>query len=567
MGLKEFLEVARGDRPADLLIANARLVNVCSGSVERVDLAIWEGTVIGWGDYRAQKTWDADGLYLIPGFIDGHVHLESSMVGLAEFAKAVLPRGTTSVVTDCHEIANVLGKEGIHYILNCARQIPLEVFVMLPSCVPATPMETTGARLDAEDLRELLGEDKVIGLGEMMNYPGVVNGLAEVLAKLEVAGELPVDGHAPLLSGKPLNAYIGAGITSDHECVGAEEAAEKLSKGMYLMIREGSTAKNLEGLLPAITAENSRRCFFVSDDRNPSDLLDEGHIDYILRKAVSLGLDGMTAVRMATLNAAERFRLLNLGALVPGRQADLVVVEDLRNFEAKRVMKKGVWVAEEGKLLLEKLAGAPALPSTVNIPWEKVRDIRIKAEGERIRAIGLVPEQIVTDSLVEEARVEDGWVVSDPERDLLKICVFERHKGTGNVGIGLVKGFGLTRGALASTVAHDSHNLIAVGVDDEEILFAVRAVEKMGGGQVVVEGERILAELPLPVAGLISDLPLEEVRDRVQNLKDAARSLGCGVGDPFMALSFMALPVIPELKITDRGLFDVSAFDFVSLFV
>ncbi len=567
MGLQEFLEVARGDRAADLLIRNARLVNVFSGAVEQVDLAIWEDKVVGWGDYEAQRTWDAGELYLLPGLIDAHVHLESSMVQLREFARAVLPRGTTSIVTDCHEISNVLGKEGIRYMLRCAERIPLEVFVMLPSCVPATPMETAGAQLDAEDLKELLGEDKVIGLGEMMNYPGVVNAMPEVLAKLQMAGDLLVDGHAPLLSGKPLNAYIGAGITSDHECIGAGEAAEKLSKGMYLMIREGSTARNLEGLLPAVTRENSRRCVFATDDRNPGDLLEEGHMDYILRRAVSLGLDGVTAVRMATLNAAERFRLKGLGALAPGYQADLVVVEDLENFEARRVMKKGRWVAEGGRLLEEDIPAGPSISSTMRVAWEKIGDIRVKAEGERIRVIGLVPEQIVTEALEEEARVEDGWVVSDPKRDLAKICVFERHKGTGNVGIGMIKGFGLGRGALASTVAHDSHNLIVVGVEDADIMFAARAVEKMGGGQVVVEGERVLAELSLPVAGLISDLPLEQVKERVVDLKRAARSLGCAVSDPFMALSFMALPVIPELKITDRGLFDVNSFSFVSLFV
>lgn len=567
MELSDFVRIARGQEPADLLIRNAHLVNVLSGKIEEINLAIWRDVVVGWGDYEAREEWDAGGLYLAPGFIDGHIHLESAMVTPAEYAKAVLPRGTTTIVTDCHEIANVLGKEGILYMLKASEGLPLDVFVMLPSCVPATAMETAGAEITAHDLRELVAEERVIGLGEMMNFPGVVNGFSEVLEKLEVMRGYPVDGHAPGLRGFALNAYIGVGIGSDHECVTAEEAAEKLAKGMFLAIREGSTAKNLEGLLPAVNGDNSRRCFFVSDDRHPGDLLTEGHIDYILRRAVGLGLDAVEAVRMATLNPSEYFRLPRLGAIAPGRQADLVVLEDLRDFRVNRVMKKGTWVVLEGELLRQDFPAPSPLRSSVHIAWEKIPGIEVKAKGKTIRVIGLVPQQIVTAALLENARVIGGKVESDVDRDILKICVFERHRGTGNVGIGFVKGFNLKKGALASTVAHDSHNVVAVGVSDEEILLAVRTIEKMGGGQVVVEGERILADLPLPVAGLMSDLPLHEVKEAILDLKGAARSLQCQVEDPFMALSFLALPVIPDLKITDRGLFDVQAFSHVPLFV
>ncbi len=400
----------------------------------------------------------------------------------------------------------------------------------------------------------------------MMNFPGVVNGFPDVLAKIESMGDRPVDGHAPGLSGPALNAYSGAGITSDHECVTLEEAREKLARGMYVMMREGSTAKNLEALLPAATPEASRRCLLVSDDRHPADLLEEGHIDAILRKAVGLGLDPVTALRMATLNTAERFGLHRTGALAPGYRADLVVLSDLEGFRALKVMKRGAWVAEGGALLQEDLPAPPPLRSTVTVAWDKTPGIAVKAEGGSMRVIGLVPDQIVTDDLVEEATVEDGLAVPDTARDLLKICVFERHRGTGNVGVGFVKGFGMKRGALASTVAHDSHNIVVVGVSDEEIVTAVRAIESLGGGQVVVEGNNIVAGLPLPIAGLMSDKPLKEVAEGVERLKEAARSLGCGVAEPFMALSFLALPVIPSLKMTDKGLFDVNAFAHVPLF-
>ncbi len=562
----DFVRAARGDEPADLLLKGCRLVNVFTGTVDEADLAVRGGVVLGWGEYGARETLDLEGRYVAPGFMDGHIHVESSMVSLREYNRAVVPRGTTAIVTDFHEIANVLGREGILYMIEAAAGLPLEVLVMLPSCVPATPMETAGAELGPGDLEDLFGRPEVIGLGEMMNFPGVVNGLDGVLAKLEEAGGRPVDGHAPGLSGAALNAYCGAGITSDHECVELEEAREKLARGMYVMIREGSTARNLEALLPAATPGADRRCLLVSDDRHPADLLQEGHIDAILRKAVSRGLDPVAAVRMVTLNVAERFGLRRTGALAPGYQADLVVLEDLEGFRALKVMKRGAWVAADGALLRDELPAPPPLRSTVTVAWEKVPGIAVKAEGGSMRVIGLVPGQIITEDLAAEPAVEGGLAVPDPARDLLKICVFERHRGTGNVGVGFVRGFGMRRGALASSVAHDSHNIVAVGASDEEILAAVRAVESLGGGQVVVEGGQVIAGLPLPIAGLMSDRPLREVAEGVESLKAAARSLGCGAEEPFMALSFLALPVIPSLRMTDRGLFDVDAFAHVPLF-
>lgn len=561
----ELLAVARGDGEADLILANGRVVDVFSGTVRDVDVAVVDGWIAGTGHGRARETIDLAGAFLCPGFIDGHVHIESSMVSLPAYACAVVPHGTTAVVTDYHEIANALGIEGIRYMLGLDEGIPLDVLIMLPSCVPATPMETSGAVLEAEDLVPLLAEPGVIGLGEVMNFPGVVHGDPSVMRKIKAFAGRPIDGHAPGLSGAELDAYIAAGVESDHECVTAAEAAEKLAKGMYIYIREGSTAKNLEALLPLVNPLTQGRCIFVDDDRQPGDLLREGHMDNVLRGAVSGGLDPMIALRMVTLNTARRFGLARRGGIAPGWRADLVVVEDLRSFRALKVFKDGKKVADEGELLAEVGTGPPA-PGAMKIAWNKMGGIQVAAAGDRMLVIGVVPDQIVTKKLEEAPLVEGGMTVPDVSRDLLKICVFERHRGTGNVGFGFIKGFGLRGGALASTVAHDSHNLMVIGANDEDIMAAARAVESMGGGQVVVRESEVIADLPLDVAGLMSTLPLEEVVARVERLRQAARSLGCPLQDPFMTLSFMALPVIPELKITDRGLFDVGSFSHVPLF-
>lgn len=561
-----FLAVARGEDEADLLLVGGRVVNVFTGEISERPVAVCEGRIAGIGERPARSVVDLRGAYLCPGFIDGHMHIESSMVALPEFVRAVVPRGTTAVVTDYHEIANVLGAEGLRYMMRLGEGLPLDVLVMLPSCVPATPMETAGAVLEVEDLLDLRGEESVIGLGEVMNFPGVIHGDPSVWAKLEGFRGLPVDGHAPGLGGRELDAYLAAGVESDHECVALEEAREKMEKGMFLYIREGSTARNLEALLPLVDPRTQDRCLLVTDDKQPEDLLVNGHLDAVLRRAVELGLDPLTALRLVTLNPAQRFRLSGRGGIVPGWWADLVVLEDLQGFRVLKVYKEGRLVAEEGSFLPERRPSPPA-PGSMKIAWEKLPPLDIPVGGKRARVIGMVPDQIVTSSLVEEPKVMGGMVVPDTQRDILKACVFERHQGTGNLGLGLVKGFGLRRGALASTVAHDSHNLVVVGVDDADILAAARRVEAIGGGQVVVGEGKVLAELSLDVGGLMSTLPLEEVARRVKALREAARELGCGLREPFMALSFLALPVIPELKMTDRGLFDVGSFRHAPLFV
>jgi len=561
------IAVARGEEPADLLLKNGRLVNVLSGEVHPARVAIVDGRVAGWGgDYRARRVVDLAGRFICPGFIDAHVHLESSMVSPAEFARAVLPHGTTAVVCDPHEIANVLGLAGVQYILDASAGLPLTVYVMAPSCVPATDMETAGAALDAADITQILAYDRVLGLAEMMNYPGVLFRVPSVLAKIEAAAGRPVDGHAPGLSGKDLNAYLAAGIGSDHECTDPDEAREKLGRGMHIFIREGTTARNLHSLLPLVTPANARFCHFCTDDRHPDTLLTEGHVDDIVRQAIAGGLDPVLAIQMASINTALYFGLRQTGAVAPGYRADLLVLDDLERVQVAQVYAAGQLVAEGGRCLLST-AELPQVPtqSTVHLNTA-VLDLTIRAGQGLARVIGVVPGQVVTEDLRLEPAVVDGQVVADPARDLAKIAVIERHHSSGNLGLGLVKGIGLRLGAIASSVAHDSHNVIVVGVADADMRAAVVAVAGMGGGQVAVADGQVQAACPLPIAGLMSDRPLEQVRDQVAALTKAAQALGSTLPDPFMTLSFLALPVIPALKLTDKGLVDVIRFQLVPLF-
>jgi adenine deaminase len=567
MQLDHLVQVARGDRQADLVLRNARVVNVFAGDVELTDVALAGGVIAGLGrEYRGAREVDMAGQYLAPGFIDAHMHVESTMVPVPEFARAVVPQGTTTVIVDPHEIANVLGIAGIRYMLDSSESGPLGVFVMLPSAVPATTMETSGAVLRGYDLYPLLRERRVLGIGEMMNYPGVVSGDPEVLGKAIIAGGKRVDGHAPGLSGRGLNAYAAAGIGSDHECTTLEEAEQRLRLGMYVMIREASNARNLAALLPLVTPATSRRCLLVTDDRTPADLLDEGHVNFLVRKAIGLGLDPVTAIQLATLNAAEYFGLRDRGAIAPGRVADLVVLDSLTaDLAVRQVYRGGQLVAADGELLAPA-PSTPPPPSPINVHEVGLADLRLPATGHRARIIGLVPDQIVTRALVDRPKIEDGAAVADVERDIQKLAVVERHRASGNVGLGLVQGFGLRRGALASSVAHDSHNIVVVGANDADMLAAVEAIVALGGGQVAVADGEVLARVPLPIAGLMSDQPLAVVREQVDQLVAAARALGSRLHSPFMALSFLALPVIPELKLTDHGLVDVTAFQLVPVF-
>jgi adenine deaminase len=568
MTLADIIRVARGSQPADLLLRNARLVNVFSGQIEPVDIAIADAHIAGLGvGYQASSEIDLGGAYVAPGFIDAHVHVESSMCTVPYFAEAVLARGTTTVVTDPHEIANVHGLTGIRYMLHAARYTPLSVFVNVPSCVPATHMETAGAALEAADLVTLLGEPAVLGLAEIMNYPGVVAAAPAVLAKLQGFAGRPLDGHAPGLSGHELNAYAAAGIGSDHECTTVGEAAEKLARGLYILIREATNAHNLETLLPLITQANSRRCCFCTDDRQPADLLDLGGIDHMVRTAIARGIDPVTALRMATLNTAEWFGLHDRGAVAPGRRADLIVFDSLDDLRPRLVFAAGRLVARDG-VMAAPLPTVPSftLPGSMNVAWDRV-DLAIPAGGGRVRVIGAIENQLVTEHLVMDAKINAGQAVADVSRDVLKMAVIERHHATGNVGKGFIKNLGLQRGALASSVAHDHHNIVVVGADDASMLAAARAVGAMGGGLAVAEGAHLLAQLPLPIAGLMSDQPIGHVRRGFDAVLAAAHHLGSTLHDPFMAMSFMALEVIPHLKLTDVGLVDVDKFEVVPLFM
>ena len=566
--LKDKIRVASGEGTADLLIKNGRVVDVFSGQIEKKDVAIFGGVIVGFGDYQARKAIDVEGDFLCPGLIDGHVHIESSMVTIPEFARAVLPNGTTTVVIDPHEIANVLGQEGIHFMAESARGVPLNVFIMLPSCVPATHMETSGANLKATDLNPLLKEPWAIGLAEMMNFPGVIFRNPEVLKKIEMARGKRIDGHAPMLSGKGLYAYLTAGIRSDHECTTLKEAKEKLKNGMWIMIREGTTARNLRSLLPLVQPKNSRRFLFVTDDRHPKELIEEGHINSMVRQAIQWGIDPILAIQMATLNAAEYFRLDDLGAIAPGYRADMVTFDHLGRFQIKKVFKDGVLVAEDGKMLssVNRIRKNPTAKGSVRIKPLKKNSFLLRSDQPLAKVIQLIPDQIVTKKSVKKILLKDGVAYPNIKEDILKIVVVERHKATGNIGIGFVQGFGLKKGAIGSSVAHDSHNLVIVGTNDQDILRTVEAIQAMGGGLAAVSSEKVLASLPLPIAGLMSDTSVTRVNLQLEVLHRAVRTLGCKLPDPFMTLSFLSLPVIPELKITDKGLVDVNQFKFVPLF-
>ena len=566
-GLEKLIETARGKRKADLVIKNANIINVLSEEIHKGDIAICDGVIAGIGEnYEGEKEIDAKGAFVSHAFIDGHVHLESSMVLPHEFAKAVVPCGTTTVIIDPHEISNVLGLHGISYMHEAVKNLPLDVFTMLPSCVPATPYETSGFDLNSYDLALLIDSTWVLGIAEMMNYSGLLNLDKTVLAKLDLARSKGkrIDGHAPFLSGKDLCAYIASGVKSDHECTTPAEAIEKIRLGMYIMIREGTAAKDLDALIPVLKEKNTRKCMFVTDDRHPKDL--KVHINDMVRRAVDAGVDVVKAVQIGSLNTAEYFGLKNQGAIAPGYKADLLIMPDLKTFMPEIVIKDGKIAAEHGKLTqaftkFEK----PSVRSSINVRWIEPKDFEIKGTSKLVNTIEIIPHQLVTKSSVCEAKFEIGLLQSIIDEDVLKIIVMERHRATGNIGKGFVKGFNLKAGAIASTVAHDSHNMIIIGTNDKDMYTASVELVKMQGGKVVVKDGKVVARLPLPIAGLISDNDIEYVLQHCEDLNKAVKNLGCSLDDAFMTMGFLSLPVIPELKITDKGLFSTKKWDFVGI--
>jgi adenine deaminase len=561
------IAVARGDEPADLVLSGGRVLSVFTGEFLAADVAIVGQHVAGVGPgYEGSERLDVSDLILLPGFIDGHMHLETTKLRLDQFARAALPWGTTTVVLDPHEIANVFGIEGVRELLRHADEVPLDAYVMVSSCVPASPFESSGASLTPEDIGELLRtEPRAIGLAEMMDYPAVVAGDEDAVAKVAAAGERHIDGHAPGLSGRALNAYLAAGVRSDHECTTYEEALEKRRLGMWIMIRQGSAARNLEALLPLVLEHGTTNCLLCTDDREPHDLQEHGHINDVVREAVALGCPPADAVTMATLNAARYHRLHDHGAVAPGYLADIVAVRDLVSFRPERVWKRGRLVADGGRPSPIASSSLPGwMRESMHVRELVPADFSVVADGA-VRVIGVDAGTIVTRALVGEPLRRDGKACADPGRDLAKLAVIERHRDTGRIGVGFAQGFGLQAGAMASSHAHDAHNVVVVGMTDEDMAAAANHLRAIGGGQVVVMGGRVVAELPCPIGGLLSDLTFEEVADRARVLEEAAGELGTTLPSPFMAMSFLALSVIPELKLTDRGLVDVDRFELVPL--
>ena len=561
MELARRIAVARGDDPADVVVRGGRVFSVFTREWLETDVAIADGYVAGLGDYSGNEEVDASGRYVVPGFIDAHMHLESPKLLPDEFARLVLPLGTTAVVADPHELANVLGTDGVHWLLDFCAELPLDIFFMASSCVPASRFESPRRALGDGDLQGLLRRRRVLGVAEMMNFPGVIAGDPTELAKLGLAGATHVDGHAPGVLGKELNAYAAAGIRSDHEALTVEEGRERLRAGMWLLIREASMARNLRDLLPLVEEFGPDRIAFCTDDKDPDDIAENGHINGMVREAVAAGITPEVALVLASLNTALWHGLDQLGAVAPGYQADILLLPDLESFQPDLVLKRGRPVDEIARSEVPEW-----VKNTVRIKPVGLERFRIPwPDGARARVIGLVPDQVVTDSLVEAPSVLDGQAVADADRDLAKIGVLERHLGTGRIGLGLVRGFGLQGGALGSTVAHDAHNLVVVGVDDADMAGAVERLAELGGGIVAVENGKVLAELPLPVGGLLADLPLAEVVERSAACNAAAKRLGCTGATPFLTMSFLALSVIPSLKITDQGLVDVDRFELVPL--
>ena len=568
--LKKLILTASGARKADTVIKNCKVVNVFSGKIIEGDIALCGDQIAGVGEYEGEVEIDAEGRYAAPGFIDSHIHIESSYLSPEELGMLLVPHGGTTIIADPHEIVNVLGIPGLDYMMKAAENPKLDIKYMLPSCVPATPFEHAGAVIDAEDMEDPILRDNILGLGEFMNFPGVVNADDATLDKLMVAkdaGKL-IDGHSPGITGKALNAYCAARIRADHECDTIQDFEERLDNGMYVMLRQGSACKNLKSLLPAVTPENSRRVIFCSDDRQPKTILEEGHLDNHLRLCVEEGVDPITAIRMATLNAAECFGLDDRGAIAPGYRADIVLLDDLKDFKADKVWVAGELTADQGKYLPEVIKEdiTPVMGS-VHLKDFSAEKFKMNLKGNRVHTIEIQPGGVVTKKSVDEIQVKNGEFVFDPGQDIVKVAVVERHQLTGNVACGFLKGYGIKEGAVALSVAHDSHNIIVVGVSDEEMAFAVEALKEQSGGVVLVKDGKVIESMPMPIAGLMSDQSAEWVDAKLTALHEKAYEV-LGVNDdvePVMTLCFMSLAVIPELKLTDEGLFDVTKFAFIDV--
>ena len=558
---QRIIAAAAGREPADLVLKNATFVNVFSNELSTMDIAVAEGLIVGMGSYQGRSEVDCTGKIVLPGFLDAHIHLESSLVSPTEFVKAVLPHGTTTVVTDPHEIANVMGTDGIEYMLQATEDLPVDVRFMLPSCVPATPLDESGAILDYRAIDSFYDHPRVQGLAEMMNFVGAINGDEQTVEKIvsAQAHHKKIDGHAPDLQGNDLNAYIAAGVYSDHECHDVKDAIAKLERGQFIMIREGTAARNLEALMPLLTGKYADRCMFCTDDKHPNDLLEKGHIDYIVKKAISLGADPITAVKVACHNAARYFLLNNRGGISPGYLADFVIIDNFQDFNIEQVYKKGVLMVDHGEI--QDFPSPEIEPYLVERAHKTFHVAALTAEDfaeKRPRGIiGMVDGEITTVDAGYSDRI-------DVEYDVLKIAVVERHKNTHHIGIGYIQGYGLKSGAVATSISHDSHNIIVVGTNETDMAAAVNRVVELNGGIVVWDGGQSVAEVPLAIAGIMSDEPLVTVNEKLETAKDAAHKLGVNPGiDPFMTLSFMALPVIPSLRITTRGVFDVTTQSYV----
>ncbi|MFH1826697.1 MAG: adenine deaminase [bacterium] len=564
--LKDRIAVARGEKKANLVLKNGQLINVFSNEVYPADVAIHKDRVAGIGNYVGEKEIDLNGRYIAPGFIDSHIHIESTMLTPCELAKATVAHGTTAIICDPYGIANVLGVKGIKYLLEASEHLPLDFFFTVPSCVPASPFETSGAKISTEEMTSLLKNRRVLKLGEMMSYPEVLAGKKEILDKIEIACQVGIEGHAPGLTGPNLNAYVAAGMSSDHESISAEEANEKLKAGLQILVREGSSAQNLAAILPLITAADDRFFCFCTDDICPADLA-KGHMNTIIKKAVALKLDPILAIRLASLNVARYYQLKDYGVVAPGYYADINILSNLEDFTVDMVFKRGKQVANKGHAQFEfKSKKLKQVRDSINIKSFELEDLQITAKSDYALGIELVPHQNITKAIVVPAKTKGKTVTSDIESDILKLVVVERHKASGNIGLGLVKGFGIKCGALATSVAHDAHNIVCVGVDDEDIVSAVRRVAQLGGGMVAVKGGLVLAELALPIAGLMSDQALDKVLEHQKKLDKAVADLDCKVDQPFGVLSYLTLPVIPELRLTDLGLVDVVKSKIVDLF-